>query len=125
LAYAPNRVVRIGKDLPQLRHVVMRNDVGDDVRANLITYILARTLKLYCVLNGAVSDEDEQQMWTPERFEQSWNELVGDLALWNDNLPATFQPFSTAPKDGNAFPSLWMLKPWHGEFPRSYPGENQ
>ena len=43
-----------------------------------------------------------------------WHSLDAALNVWKDRLPATLEPYSTAQIAGNVFPSLWMLRPWHG-----------
>ncbi|KAH6654921.1 hypothetical protein BKA67DRAFT_566634 [Truncatella angustata] len=111
LASSRNRMVRIGKDFRQLRDMMTSKGIGDDMRANLITYILAEALNLYCAFEE-YEDAEEQ----PERGDDlntTWKRLSSDLEQWTENLPATFQPYSTAPKPGNVFPSAWMQRPWH------------
>ncbi|KAK9781713.1 hypothetical protein SCAR479_01584 [Seiridium cardinale] len=111
LASAPNRMVRIGKDLTQFRDTMVLPNIGDDMRANLVSYIVARALNLYCSIRGT-EVEGGGPHWLEEHL-ATWDALMADLTVWTDNLPATFHPFSVTPKPGNAFPSEWMLKPWH------------
>ena len=113
IGMASNRSVRIGKGFTHLRDMITCDTIGDDMRANLITYILARLLNLYFTFTEA-SVEGDGGHWTDEHF-ATWMDLRADLTLWNEHLPAAFQPFSTAPKPGNIFTSEWMLKPWHGK----------
>ncbi|TAQ89044.1 hypothetical protein B7494_g2634 [Chlorociboria aeruginascens] len=103
--------VRIGKDFSHLRDMITCETIGDDMRANLITYILARLVNLYSAFNEARIKGDGHH-WIDEHY-ADWTDLRADLTLWTENLPATFQAFSTAPKTGNIFPSEWLLKPWH------------
>ncbi len=115
IGLASNRPVRIGKDFTHLRDMLICEDVGDDMRANLITYILARLVNLHHTFNE-VRVEGGAHHWTEESH-STLMDLKTDLRLWAENLPATFLPFSTAPKPGNIFPSTWMRKPWHGKIP--------
>lgn len=110
---ASNRPVRIGKEFVHLRDMVTCETIGDDMRANLITFILARLMNLYFTFSEARVEGNGRAL-TGENFAM-WKELSTDLTLWTEHLPKTFQPFSTAPKPGNIFPSEWMLKPWHGK----------
>jgi hypothetical protein len=109
---ASNRPVRIGKDFTHIRDTITRDSLGDDMRANLITYILARVMNLYFAYTEARA-QGSGHPWPDHHF-ATWTDLRSDYTLWSENLPATFQPYSTAPKPGNIFPSEWMLKPWHG-----------
>jgi len=113
IGLASNRPVRMGKDFTYLRDTITSETIGDDMRANLITYILARLVNLYFTFNEACVEENIRRR-TDEHF-ATWTDLRADLTLWTETLPATFRPFSTAPKPGNIFPSEWMLKPWHGK----------
>ncbi|KAI9739704.1 MAG: hypothetical protein M1834_006423 [Cirrosporium novae-zelandiae] len=79
--------------------------VDDDMKANLMAYILARIMN-FCF-------QDHLQAPTQETKISLWRDLRADLTLWTHSLPATFDPISTAPKPGNLFPSYWMLHPWH------------
>lgn len=117
LAY--HRPVRIpSQEFGSLRNRILRGSIGDDMWANLITYLLAR------IMNFTFSQVQHQQ--TSEGVagsidpnerdrETQWMELRSDLGLWASNLPASFEPFSRAPKHGNVFPSEWVTKPWHGK----------
>jgi len=87
------------------------NEMPDDMWANAITFILAKTINLYFA--GADSEE-------PNDRNRLWHKLASDTASWRKNLPHSFRPFSTASKSGNVFESIWLLRPWHGKsFSRS------
>jgi hypothetical protein len=111
---ACRRPVRIGNHakFPQFRDVVSRPGIGDDMRANLITYTLACVINLHFESKDPLSGSP-----SPNRIEQSeqWTTLEEDLKLWRHRLPSTFEPFSLASVPGSVFPSYWMLKPWHGK----------
>jgi hypothetical protein len=84
-------------------------DVPDDMQANYISYLLAR------IINIAFADDAEG--FSLEDRVLEWQSLDADVKIWKENLPASFDPYSTANVVGNAFPSLWMLHPWHGKSP--------
>lgn len=99
------RAVRIPDGLT----FVLGQELPVDMWTNSITYILAR------VVNFCFEDR-----WEKEGFieiETEWKLLALETNDWRTNLPITFEPFSTAPKARNIFPSLWMLRPWHGKSP--------
>lgn len=78
---------------------------------NDICYLLARIVN-FCFAENAVR--------LPARDRQLfWLSLSSDLETWKHSLPPSFQPYSTAAKPENPFPSLWMLRPWHGNVPVS------
>ncbi|KAH8802480.1 hypothetical protein F5884DRAFT_860843 [Xylogone sp. PMI_703] len=78
---------------------------SDSMRSNIITYILARIIN-HC-------------FWKPveeyplQQRQKDWQALRKQLTVWREHLPASFEPYSTAAKAGNPFPSLWLLQPWH------------
>jgi len=117
---ACRRPVRIGSYFPQFRVMVNNPEVGDDMRANLITYTLACVMNLYFATK-IPHGETQSSEWTNERFTE-WNNLYEDLALWRKNLPSTFEPYSQASSPDMGFPAHWMLRPWHGKIkPVIYP----
>ena len=84
----------------------MTETLGDDMLANDISCFLARILNFcYPDLTERTSLEDRMA---------AWRSLYAATMEWKSSLPPSFEPFSTAPKAGNIFPSLWMLRPWHG-----------
>jgi hypothetical protein len=97
------RPVRISRDFEYQAH----ENMPDDMQANYISYLLAR------IINMAFEDRAEGISWEDKVLE--WQSLDADLKFWSDRLPASFDPYSTAHILGNVFPSLWMLRPWHGK----------
>jgi hypothetical protein len=97
------RPVRISRDFEYRAH----ENMPDDMQANCISYLLAR------IINMVFWDHAEGFSWEEKTLE--WRSLNADLRVWKDRLPASFEPYSTAHLEGNVFPSLWMLRPWHGE----------
>lgn len=98
------REVRIG-------HIFDRHDqlIQDHEQLpNRISYILARVMN-FCF--GRTSLE----MSVRARADM-WRSLNSDVLLWKDQLPRGFEPFSSAGKSSDPFPSLWMLRPWHGTY---------
>ncbi|KPM35409.1 hypothetical protein AK830_g11156 [Neonectria ditissima] len=102
-----NRHVRVAKDLPELHSLITHSSTGDDMRANLITYILARAINLFRAFTEEPTGDKDL-----EYNLKCWGDLSSALALWRDHLPSTLKPFSTAHKPNNGFPSEWMLSPW-------------
>jgi hypothetical protein len=82
-------------------------DMADDMWANYISYLLARVINFCFGNNGDVELEDRGM---------AWQELKDDVVAWRSSRPESFNPFATAPKAGNAFPSIWILQPWHSKF---------
>lgn len=80
----------------------------DDMQANAITLLLAKTIN-FCFDNSTNK--------TPEHRREYWEKIVAEVASWRQQSPASFKPFSNAPKPENVFPSIWLLQPWHGNFP--------
>lgn len=109
---ACRRPVRIGNHLPWFRGMVASPDLGDDMRANLITYTLANIMNIYFSSN--TTQGGSNSILNDEQLEQ-WEILQEDLTLWRTNLPSTFEPFSRASSPSDVFPSWWMLKAWHGK----------
>jgi len=72
--------------------------------SNSISFLLAK------VINVSFAHENNQHIPVHEDHLQA---LRSELKAWTAGLPESFQPTSTALKKGNAFPSLWMLQPWH------------
>lgn len=109
----PRRPVRLGKTLPRLKDLMSDDSTSDDMRTNLIIYMLAQTWNHHC--EGVEASDYTGQRQVGEGHGEAWKELMADLDCWTETLPATFRPFSTANKPGNVFPSIWLLKPWHGK----------
>lgn len=84
-----------------------KGELTDDMLANLMSYHLARIIN-FCFAVHPVHT-------LPGNRVLAWHDLRSDLTTWRDSLPSTFNPFSIAAKPGNAFPSLWMLQPWHSK----------
>jgi hypothetical protein len=82
-------------------------DLTDDMLANFMSYYLAR------IINFCFDAHPGHTL--PEDRIMAWHALRSDLTTRRDNLPSTFNPFPTSAKAGNAFPSLWMLQPWHSK----------
>ncbi|KAK7417712.1 hypothetical protein QQX98_004368 [Neonectria punicea] len=102
-----SRHVRVAKEFPELHDLIIHNGTGDDMRANLVAYILARAINLFeTFTNQPISDKDL------DCHLKSWGDLNSALALWREYQPPSLRPFSTAPKPNNVFPSEWMLSPW-------------
>jgi Fungal specific transcription factor domain len=104
VALQQQRPVRIGMSIN------VEDFIGrpDDMQANAITYILAEAINLRF---GTVSPDEERLIDRKARY----SVVADQLDAWRRNLPASFEPYSMATKPGNAFPSLWMLRQWHGE----------
>ncbi|KAK0636414.1 hypothetical protein B0T17DRAFT_81262 [Bombardia bombarda] len=123
LAY--DRPVRIpSQDFTSLHKMITCSTISDDMRANLITYILARTVNFhFAQAQQATHLVQVQGAESPGRVDQlhhggvesTWEELKSDVQLWTSHLPSTFEPFSLAPKRAHfdLFPSKWMIRPWH------------
>jgi hypothetical protein len=86
-------------------------EMSDDMWSNAISHLLAR------VINFCFQNDERDSL---EGRVSTWRSLAIEVAAWKANRPATFDPFSTAPKSGNPFPSLWLINPWHGEYFRSF-----
>ena len=71
---------------------------ADDMQANHISYLLAQ------IINFAFPDASERT--SQEERLVMWQLLSSELGDFKARLPARFHPFGTAPKPGNAFPSL-------------------
>lgn len=110
---ACRRPVRIGSRFPQFRVTAKSPGVGDDMRANLVTYILACVMNLFFRIDPK-NDESQSQTWTTDRLAE-WNNLNEDFTLWRKSLPSTFEPYSQASSSDMKFPARWMLRPWHGK----------
>lgn len=82
--------------------------------ANAISYVLARIIN-FCLGEEQGREGEEGEGIFVER-ERVWQELRGEVMAWREGLPASFEPFSRAPKAGNVFPSIWLVSPCHGEF---------
>jgi hypothetical protein len=96
------RSVRISRDFEYQAY----ENMPDDMQANHVSYLLARIINL--------SFGDQVKRIPLENRMVEWHSLDAALNVWKDRLPATFEPYSTAQIAGNVFPSLWMLRPWHG-----------
>ena len=99
------RPVRMGNIFANLTD----ENPADDMKANTISYLLARAINFSFPDLAECSSQNDRIL--------AWQTLHSDLADWKTRLPARFEPFSTASKAGIVFPSLWMLKPWHGDSP--------
>lgn len=82
------------------------DDYSDSMWANIVSYILARTINYSF---GEVKSVEETKY--------CWQSLEKEFATWKKHLPATFEPYSTAPRANNPFLSFWYLQPWHGNRP--------
>jgi hypothetical protein len=82
-------------------------DLTDDMLANLMRYYLARIIN-FCF-------DIEIGHTVPEDRVMVWHGLRSDLATWLESSPSIFNPYSTATKARNVFPSIWMLRPWHSK----------
>ena len=112
VALEVRRPVRIGRTFDHLSKKSLE-DKSDDERANAITALLVDVLNLFF--------EIRSQSHSLEYYESPLATLRTALMAWKRSLPPTFVPFSTAPKAGNVFPSLWMKRPWHGEYLHQFP----
>ena len=83
----------------------LKTELQDDMWANAITYLLAKVIN-FCF------EETEDESLSSRVL--TWTSLVASVTTWKDQRPATFNSFSTAPKAGNVFPSIWLVRPWHG-----------
>lgn len=102
MALELRRPVRMGAGF----EFVPSKDMNDDMWANYMSYILARIID-FCF--------DDVAGMTLEDRNMTWQELNEEVSAWRTNQPESFNPFSIAPKSGNAFPSIWLLQPWHGK----------
>ncbi|KAI9729384.1 MAG: hypothetical protein M1834_006908 [Cirrosporium novae-zelandiae] len=98
------RPVRISTDFPDFQPDA---NVQDDMKANLITYILAR------IINFCFHGHHDSPLPIQKERIAEWEGLRMKLTLWTQNLPSSFEPISTACATENLFPSFWMLAPWH------------
>jgi hypothetical protein len=103
MALELRRPVRIGSGFA----FVASGEMGDDMWANYMSYILAKVIN-FCFDEGG----DLGGGW--EEREGNWRELEKEVEEWGENRPTSFDYFSTAAKEGNKFPSIWLLSPWHG-----------
>ncbi|PVH74020.1 hypothetical protein DL98DRAFT_594520 [Cadophora sp. DSE1049] len=81
--------------------------MSDDMWANAISFILAK------VISFAFGEESQSGTAEIGSRIAIWRDLAKDVASWRESRPATFHPFSNAPKMGSPFPSIWLLRPWH------------
>jgi hypothetical protein len=79
--------------------------MSDDMWSNYISYILAKVIN-FSFDDAGVTNSDQRS--------SDWQELDEEVSAWRSNRPESFNPFSTASKFGNAFLSIWLLSPWHG-----------
>lgn len=84
-----------------------RKEMPDDMWANTISYVLAKVIN-FCF---QVTQEEPLEIRV-----STWTSLAASVASWKDHRPATFDSFSESPKSGNKFPSIWLIKPWHGRY---------
>ncbi|RDW84382.1 hypothetical protein BP6252_01972 [Coleophoma cylindrospora] len=96
-----NRPVRLGFEF----HFNPSESYTDSMRANIMSHLLARTIN-HCF-------HETEDGLANEGRQQSWQDLQREVSAWKANLPASFDPFSTAVKEENPFPSLWLVHPWH------------
>ena len=80
-------------------------DMLDDMWANCISHILARIIN-FC-FDDAICVSLEQKT-------EIWQALQAEIFEWRSSRPTSFNPFSSAPKPGNVFPLIWLLRPWNG-----------
>lgn len=85
----------------------MQNSPDGIHPSDSISYILAK------IINFGFADNVKQSS-VQERTVQ-WTSSRSDLSRWKTNLPVSFAPFSHAAIEGNPFPSIWMLQPYHSE----------
>jgi hypothetical protein len=102
MALELRRPVRLGSEFDYSPS----DDRPDDIWAHSITYILARVVN-FCF-------DTTIEMGSSER-KVTWEFLSTCVSNWRSNRPKSFNPFSATPKPGNAFPSIWLLQPWHGK----------
>jgi hypothetical protein len=98
------RSVRIGK----IFESYTADAIADDMQANRISYLLAQVIN-FSFPN--ISERTSQE----ERLSE-WQRLRAELLIWKGGLSSDFEPYSTAQKSGNVFASLWMLRPWNGQY---------
>ncbi|KAJ4984949.1 hypothetical protein SVAN01_09555 [Stagonosporopsis vannaccii] len=96
---------RRGVRMDQIFDDYMRNYPEGIHPSDTISYVLAKIIN-FCFANTA-------QQLSPRDRTVHWKSLQSELAKWNADLPASFAPFSHASKEGNPFPSIWMLQPYH------------
>lgn len=96
------RTTRIGFDF----NFNATEHYSDSMRSNIISHILARIIN-YCFQESKGHQIQEKKI--------TWKSLRKELSTWREHLPTSFEPYSTAIKDNNPFPSLWLIHPWHGK----------
>ncbi|KAE9375243.1 hypothetical protein N431DRAFT_542827 [Stipitochalara longipes BDJ] len=94
------RPVRMGSGF----EFVPSANMADDMWSNYISYILAKIINFCFDVSSSVAFEQRKS---------TWQELETEVSGWRENRSRSFNAFSTAPKSGNAFPSIWLLSPWH------------
>jgi len=102
MALELRRPVRIGSGF----EFVPSQDMDNDMWSNYISYILAKVIN-FCFANGDGTTN-------LERRGETWQVLEKEVESWRESRPENFNAFSMAEKAGNAFPSIWLLSPWHG-----------
>lgn len=106
VALQHRRTVRFSPEFKFIPDAVM----PDDMWANAISFTLAR------IINFAFNTPHDDVIRLSEERMAAWNDLAAEAASWRQRLPDSCKPFSTAVKEGNLFPSIWFLRPWHGGF---------
>ena len=81
----------------------------DEAYSNVVSYLLAKVIN-FCF--QPIKDNRMSRWGT----EVQWHTLTAELENWDSDLPPSFEITSTACKPGNVFPSLWMLRPCHGNY---------
>jgi len=104
MALELRRPVRIGSGFA----FVASGEMGDDMWANYMSYVLAKVVN-FCFDDGFGGGNAGQRI-------EIWRKLQGEVEGWGEKRPESFYPFSTGAKEGNVFPSIWLLSPWHGNF---------
>ncbi|KZF23020.1 hypothetical protein L228DRAFT_141531 [Xylona heveae TC161] len=114
------RPVRICTDFPTFKPDGSYDDDGsdDDMKSNIVTYILALVINYCFERNDETTNVNDSGSSKNNAVSQgqriaTWHKLKRHLFTWESYLPASFLPFSTAPRPGNPFPSYWILSPWH------------
>lgn len=110
---ACQRPVRIGIPFSQLRIIITCPSTTDDMRANVITYILARIMNIYSSADNATDSTLSYDLADDQP--ENWEMIQEELALWKEYLPSSFDAFSESPSLGNVFPSCWMFSPWNSK----------
>lgn len=79
--------------------------MSDDMWSNYISYMLAKVIN-FCFDCAGGTNLEQRSL--------AWQDLDEEISAWRSNRPQRFDSFSTASRSGNAFVSLWLFSPWHG-----------